>query len=292
MTYTLAIGDRTYSSWSLRGWLTFAPFGIDVTVRRAVMRTPAFAEMLEAFQPSRTVPALLIEDAGGRRVVWDSLAIAMAVAERHPDLNLWPADPAARALAMSITAEMHSGFTGIRSACPMNLEHAWEEFAPDEAVLKDLERIEAVWNMALEVSGGPWLFGEFSLADAFYAPVAMRIAGYRLPVGPEASAYVETQLGGTHLRQWRAEGLADAEKQPVYDMDLPRGPWPGPAVLEAKAVTGVEATNAACPYSGKPVSPDGLAEIGGTVIGFCNAGCRDKTVRDPEAWPKAMALLT
>ena len=140
MTYTLAIGDRTYSSWSLRGWLLFAAFDVPVTTRFAPMRTDDFVKMLEEFAPSRTVPSLKI---GDDVVIWDSLAMAEALAERHPEVAYWPADPVARGIARSITAEMHSSFTALRGACPMNLEHQWQEFEPDEGVLADLARLEA-----------------------------------------------------------------------------------------------------------------------------------------------------
>ena len=291
MTYTLAIGDRTYSSWSLRGWLIFAGFDIPVTLRYAVMRTPAFPDMLADFGPSRTVPTLRIDDSDGTRIVWDSLAIAMAVAERNPEVAFWPEAAKARAQAMSMTAEMHSGFTALRGACPMNLHHVWDGFAPGEDVQADLDRIATLWSQALETSGGPWLFGAFTLADAFFAPVAMRIAGYGLAVPAAAEAYVKTHLAALPFRRWRAEGQADREHQAVYDMDLPTLPWPGPRPVAAEAVTGLEAINTVCPYSAKPVAADSLARIDGRVIGFCNPRCRDKTVADPEAWPAAMALV-
>ena len=138
---------------------------------------------------------------------------------------------------------------------------------------------------------GPWLFGAYSLADVFFAPVAARVAGYGLPMGAAAMDYVAAHLADPAFRAWRAEGLTDPYVQAHYDLDLPERAWPGPKPLPARAVSGVRAINAACPFSGKPVAADSLAEVEGTVIGFCNPGCRDKVVADPEAWPKAMALI-
>ena len=117
----------------------------------------------------------------------------------------------------------------------------------------------------------------------------MRIAGYALPVGEAAQAYVEAHLAEPNFRRWRAMGKAAGDRQTAYDMDLATGPWPGPVPLAAEAVSQGEALNAECPNSGKPVTH--LMRVGDKTIGFCNAFCRDKTVADPEAWPKAMALL-
>ncbi len=292
MTATLAIVDPAYSSWSLRGWLLFRHFGLDVKLETAHLRNPDLGPLFERFAPARTVPALRLE--GGREpvLVWDSLAIAETLAERYPDIAFWPTGPAARGLARSLAAEMHAGFGALRSACPMNLRRAVAGFGPSEAVLADLARLETLWAAA-RASGaeGPWLFGGYSIADAFFAPVATRIATYDLPVGTEAAAYVAAHLADPVFRQWRAIGIADPVIQPQYEFDLPARPWPGPAPLPARAVSGVTAVNDVCPFSGRPVAADSLAEVAGTVIGFCNTGCRDKVVADPEAWPTAMALL-
>jgi glutathione S-transferase len=227
MPYVLAIGDRSYSSWSLRGWLMFARFGLPVTVRSAPMYTPAFAELLAGFGAARTVPALRIEDGARSAVLWDTLAIAETLAERHPDRGFWPPEPAARALARTLVAEMHAGFAPLRTACVTNLRRAYVGFEPDPAVRADLARIEALWAAA-PGSNGPWLFGAYSLADVFFAPVAARIATYGLPVGAAAAAYVAAHLADPAFREWRAAGLAEPHAQPHYDLDLPERPWPGP----------------------------------------------------------------
>lgn len=230
MSYLLAIGDRAYSSWSLRGWLSFARFGIPVEVATARLYSPDLAAVLAGFGLARTVPALRVTDPGGSFSLWDSLAIAETLAERHPDRGLWPADPAARAMARTLATEMHAGFLPLRAACPMNLRRAYAGFLPSPEVRDSLARLEALWAAAraLGRAEGPWLLGAYSLADVFFAPVAARIAAYDLPIGPEAAAYVAAHLADPAFRAWRAEGLADPVVQTHYDLDLPERPWPGP----------------------------------------------------------------
>ncbi len=287
MTYTLAIGDRGYSSWSLRGWLLFDAFGIPVRTHLVRLYSDPMTELLKDFFPAKTVPALRTDDG---TVVTDSMAIAEELATRHPDAGHWPRDRAARAAARSAAAEMHAGFTALRSHCPMNLRVSYADCQPTQAVLDDLTRLETVWAWARRQSGsdGPWLCGDYSAADVFYAPVATRIATYNLPVSAEAMAYVNAHLSHPSFRRWRAMGLVDGPDQEFYRRDYPQRSWPGPAPLPARAVEGSYAENSACPYSGKPVTH--VLETGGRRLGFCNAFCRDKTVADPEAWPAFMAL--
>lgn len=286
MTPDLAIGDRAYSSWSLRGWLLFDAFGLTVRVRTARLYTDELARVLEDFAPARTVPALRLE---GGAVIWDSLAIAETLHELHPHAGIWPQDAALRAMARSLAAEMHSSFGALRQGCPMNLRVSYADFTPAEAILADLRRIEALWDHATMRSGGPWLAGEYSAADVFFAPVAGRIAGYGLPVSARAQAYVAAHLAHPSFRRWRAMGLVDGADQPFYARpELAPRPWPGPAPLPARAVAGGPAGNTACPYSGKPVTD--FARIDGRVWGFCNPFCRDKTVADAAAWPAFVAM--
>ncbi len=287
MGYHLAIGDRSYSSWSLRGWLLFAHAGLPVKVAIGRLYSDDFARLLADFAPARLVPALRLPDG---TLVGETLAIAETLAERHPEAGLWPADPAARATARWLASEMHAGFDALRSHCPMNLRVSYSDCEPPAPVLQDLARIEQLWAMAREKfgAGGPWLFGRWSIADAFFAPVAARIAGYNLPVGPEAAAYVATQLADPHFRRWRAMGAADGPDQPFYKRDWPTHPWPGPAPRAARVAAG-PSVNTACPYSGEPVTD--FLEMDGRVWGFCNAFCRDKTLADPEAWPKFMEMV-
>jgi glutathione S-transferase len=280
MTSDLLIGDYAYSSWSLRGWLMFDHFGVPVRTTMVDFASGDVAEQLTAHAPARTVPTFLTPDGVA---VSDSLAIAEEVASRFPEADLWPADPAARAMARTLAAEMHSGFAALRQACPMNLRTAYRDVPVSAEVQANLDRIEVIWGHALDRFGGPWLCGAYSAADAFYAPVAARIAGYRLTVGPVAAAYVAAHLADPSFRRWRAMGLVRGATLARYARDYPQVAWPGPAPLAAKAVESGVAENAGCLYSGKPVTH--LLEAGGRVFGFCNAFCRDKTVADPLAWP-------
>lgn len=287
MPYDLAIGDRAYSSWSLRGWLLFDAFGIPVKTHFARLYTDELPILLKDFFPAKTVPVMRTPEG---HVVPESLAIAEELASRHPEAGHWPVDPKARAIARVLAAEMHAGFTALRNHCAMNLRVSYAHCAPTEAVLADLARLETIWSWARQETGakGPWLCGAYSAADAFFAPVAGRIAGHNLPVSPAARGYVAAHLAHPSFRRWRAMGLVDGADQPFYLRDWPQRVWPGPVPLAAKAVEGTQAKNAACPYSGKPVTH--VLQIAGRRFGFCNAFCRDKTVADPEAWPKFMAL--
>ncbi|MCY1127073.1 glutathione S-transferase [Frigidibacter sp. RF13] len=289
MTYDLAIGDRTYSSWSLRGWLFFEKFGLPVKVHTARLYTDEVKTLLQGFAPARLVPAMKTPEG---EVVGESIAILETLAERHPRAGHWPADPAARAMARYLVAEMHAGFRDLRSDCPMNLAKSFAGRPVSDAVRADLARLEDIWSRARARFGanGPWLFGTYSGADAFFAPVAARIATYDLPVGPEAAAYVAAHLADPTFRRWRAMGLAQNFEQPSY---IPyygkvERPWPGPAPRTATLADG-RSENAACPYSGKPVSH--FLQMDGRIWGFCNAFCRDKTLHDPEAFPAFMAMV-
>lgn len=285
MTYDLAIGDRAYSSWSLRGWLLFDAFGIPVRCLTARLYSDELPALLSGFAPARTVPALRTPEGA---VLWDTFAIAETLAERHPHAGIWPAGAGLRALARSLAAEMHASFQALRTACPMNLRVSYAGFVPDAGVRADLDRIEALWAHALDRSGGPWLCGGWSAADVFFAPVAGRIAGYGLAVGPRSAAYVAAQLAHPSFRRWRAMALVDGPDQDVYRRPFARRPWPGPAPLPARAVAAGRAENARCPCGGGPAAH--LLEAGGRVFGFCSAFCRDRTAADPEAWPEFMGV--
>lgn len=286
MTYTLLIADRAYSSWSLRGWLPFAAFDIPVKTQVTRLYDDRFQQDLAGFAPARTVP---VARAPEGLLLSDSLAIAWHLAEAFPDKGLLPADPALRTQAMNLITEMHAGFGHLRAACPMNLRTAWAGFESSDEVQADLARLDRIWGEALAASGGPWLCRTYSLADVFYAPVATRIATYGLTVTETCRTYVEAHLHEPNFRRWRAMGLVDGPDQSFYEMGLDRAPFPAPPALPAHAVDAGPSENAACPYSGGPVTD--FLEIEGRVFGFCNPFCRDKTVADPEAWPEFMALL-
>ena len=287
MNYHLLIGDRAWSSWSLRAWLLFDVFDLPVRVSHARLYDPQLQDMLATFPPARTVPALRLPEG---TVISESIAIAEELASRHPEAGIWPEDPARRATARMLSAEMHSGFQALRDHCPMNLRVSYQECDPPPAVLADLTRFERLLSHARELAGpGPWLLGSYSAADAFFTPLAARIAGYNLPVGAETMVWVNAALSHPSFRRWRAMGMVDGPEQPVYRRDWPRRDWPGPVPLAARAVEGSDAVNQSCPYSGRPVSH--VLEIGAQRYGFCNAFCRDKTLADAEAWPAFMSLL-
>lgn len=285
MTYQLLIGQRGHSSWSLRGWLPFAAFDIDVSVVTTRIYSDEFVGEVAAFGGAGTVPVAKTPEGG---LLTDSIAIAWHLAEAFPNRGLLPQDPKDRAEAISLISEMHSGFTALRGNCPMNLYTGWANYETPPDVQADLDRVDALWSRALDRSGGPFLYGAYTLADVFYAPVATRIATYNLSVSDTAQTYVQAHLAHPDFRRWRAMGRAEGPELPQYFMPLERAPFPSVPTIEARAVDAGTPENALCPYSGKPVTH--LAEIGGRVFGFCNAFCRDKTVADAGAWPAFMQI--
>ncbi len=292
MSYDLYLGDRTFSSWSLRGWLMFEKFDIDCRPHMVGLYRGTLRNDLADLAPARLVPVMRCPDG---TVVGETPAMAETLAERHPDAGLWPREARARALARWLVSEMHAGFVALRNECPMQLERRYQGFAPSPAVRADLARLQELWQLARarHGTGGPWLFGDYSLADVFFAPVAARIAGYDLPVEDEAAAQVRLHLADPAFRRWRAMGLCRSYDPWPYPQDLPVTAWPGPAPLVARALDSGPAINDACPFSGKPVTH--FLEIatrpGPRVVGFCNAFCRDKTGADPLAWPQVASLL-
>lgn len=224
MEYDLFIGDRTFSSWSLRGWLMLEKFGLPYRVHMVGLYGGDMPSEMAPLAPARLVPALRLPDG---EVVGETLAMAETLAERHPDVAMWPQDPTTRSRARWLCAAMTAGFGALRQACPMQLQHVNNGFAPSDAVRADLARIEELWAFAREKAGeGPWLFGAYSLADVFYAPVCARIAGYDLQVSEKARAYCMETLQDPAFRAWRAEGLTVTYDPFPYDLGLPTKPWP------------------------------------------------------------------
>ena len=212
----LYIGNKNYSSWSMRPWVLLKQAGI--AFEEVVVRFDSFAadsnfkKTLSNVSPTGKVPAL--QD--GELVVWDTLAIAEYVAEQHPEKALWPTDKASRAMARSLCAEMHSGFTGLRSACPMNIEASLPEvgalvWRDKPAVRADVQRLEQMWQSLLKRHGGPMLFGEFSIADAYFAPVCMRLKTYALPVPADIAAYVQRVIELPGVKAWIDGALAEKD---------------------------------------------------------------------------------
>lgn len=200
-------------------------FGLPYNITTVGLYSGTMQADLAHLQPACTVPVM--QTAAGH-VVTDSLAMAETLVEENPDVALYPIDPAARALARSMIAEMHSGFGALRSACPMMLEFCWNGFVPSKDVRADLARIETLWGLARarHAAEGPWLFGDYSLADVFYAPVAMRIMAYDLPVSDAARDYVMAHVNDPAIQSWRAEGITVTYDPWPYPQDLARKPWP------------------------------------------------------------------
>ncbi|NYH97659.1 glutathione S-transferase family protein [Cupriavidus plantarum] len=196
----LVIGNKKYSSWSLRPWLLLRQAGIAFEEINVRLSTPEFATEIRKHSPSGKVPVLI----DGDLHVWDSLAISEYVAERFPEKQLWPADAAARAHARSVCAEMHAGFQQVRSQLPMNVTAVLPGMGWNTAVQRDVDRIAAIWSELRARHGdkGPFLFGTFTVADAFYAPVVSRFATYGIHLPDDAKAYADFILSLPSMQEW------------------------------------------------------------------------------------------
>jgi glutathione S-transferase len=218
----LYIGNKNYSSWSLRPWVLMKHAGIafdEVKVRLSFEQDSEFKRKLAGISPAGRVP-VLVDDAFA---VWDTLAIAEYLAEKFPNKQLWPSDVKARARTRSVCAEMHSGFDALRSHFPMNIEASLPEVGArllreQPAAASDLNRIVQMWSQQLDQTGGPFLFGAFSIADAYFAPVCSRIQTYALPVPPLVAAYVGHVFALPAMHAWVED--AKAEKD-FLDFDEP-----------------------------------------------------------------------
>jgi glutathione S-transferase len=197
--WTLTIGNKAYSSWSMRPWILLRHFGIPFTDVTVPLDQPTTAAEIGQHSPTNRVPAL----AADGLVVWESLAIIEYVAERFPEHAIWPADRGARAMARALAAEMHAGFQRLRQACPTNFRRARRAIALPDDVRHDVERIEAAWATARARfgAGGPFLFGAFTAADAMFAPVVNRFDTYAVPVRPETQRYMAAIMA---LPAWQA----------------------------------------------------------------------------------------
>ena len=213
----LLIGNKNYSSWSMRPWVLLTQFDLPFEEVRIPFESFAadsrFKAAVAERSPAGKVP-ILVDDDGF--AVWDSLAIAEYVAEKFPDKALWPRDARRRARARSVCAEMHSGFGTLRDVFGMNIEAAMPEvgarvLAENAAARADLARMTQLWQEALAASGGPFLFGEFSIADAYFAPVVMRLRTYALPVPDDVAAYVERATAAKGTAAWIRGALAEKE---------------------------------------------------------------------------------
>jgi len=204
----IVVGTKKWSSWSLRPWLALKHTGADFKETLVELRQVGQADELAKHSPSHLVPVLK----DGDLVVWDSLAICEYLHEKFPQARLWPADPTLRALGRSTAAEMHAGFSSLRGECPMELETR-KSVAISEATQNDVRRIVERWNQLLKRSGGPFLLGEWSIADAFYTPVATRFRTYGVHLSDYgdaglAGAYCERLLETPEYLAWEADALA------------------------------------------------------------------------------------
>ncbi len=206
---TPVIGNKNYSSWSMRPWVLMKQLGIPFTEKKLRFHSDEWNAEIERWSPSRLVPVLW----RGNEAVWDTLAIAETLNEWYPDKGVWPRDPHARAFARSASAEMHSGFRDLRSHMPMNIRasHPGKGMKPE--VQANIDRIEVLWAEARRRfgSGGPFLFGAFCAADAMYAPVVTRFRTYAVKLSPEAQRYCEAMLAAPGVRAWIDEAVQEKE---------------------------------------------------------------------------------
>ncbi|WP_037412040.1 glutathione S-transferase family protein [Silanimonas lenta] len=202
----LVIGNKNYSSWSLRPWLLMRQFGLPFEERLLPLDTPEFRERIPALSPSGRVPVL--HDGG--RVIWDSLAICEYVNEVHLGGRGWPADPGRRALARSAAAEMHSGFAALRAQLPMNCRRQPSGRCWDAAAEADIRRVQALWaDLRREAGEGPFLLGDFGIVDAMFAPVVIRFRSYGVPLSATAAAWCETMAALPAMQAWIEAGVRE-----------------------------------------------------------------------------------
>jgi glutathione S-transferase len=213
--YTLHIGNKHYSSWSLRPWVLMRELQIPFDERLTPFDHESNNAAFRRFSPTGKVPCLVDDGT----TVWDSLAIAEYLAERHPDV--WPADAGQRAWARCAAAEMHSGFNSLRDTCPMACGLRVRLRDAQAALQVDLDRLEALWSQGLALSGGPYLAGSrFGAVDAFFAPVAFRIQSYDLQLSPQHLGYARRLLELPSMREWYIAALAETTHDPAHDKEI------------------------------------------------------------------------
>jgi glutathione S-transferase len=212
--FDLYIGNKNYSSWSLRPWLLMKHFGVPFTEHMVSVAGRDYNPELKPLAGNARVPSL--HEDGFQ--VWESIAIAEFLAERYP--AMWPADDKARARARSISAEMHAGFAKLRTAMPMNLKFKLKGKPAAPEVQRDIDRVIEIWEEArssFATADGPWLFGDFSVADAMFAPIACRFDVYNVALPPVAAAWRDTLLAHPAMREWSAAALLESEAHAHYD---------------------------------------------------------------------------
>jgi glutathione S-transferase len=219
MTLKLVIGNKNYSSWSMRPWLAMR--GCNIAFEEVFIPIytddKADKDRILSFSPAGKVPILI----DGDIAVWDSLAIIEYLAERFPDAGLWPKDVAERAHARSISAEMHSGFVPLRSTCAMNLRRPVRAVALSDDARANVARIEQIWSECRmrHAAHGPFLFGAFSAADAMFAPIVHRFRTYAVELSPQAKTYMDTMWTFPAFAEWTRDGLAETIVIPKFEND-------------------------------------------------------------------------
>ena len=213
--FQLYIANKNYSSWSLRPWLHLKQSGIPFTEHRVPLYTREWDETIPKISPSGRLPALR----DGEVVVWDSLAIIEYARDRFPEAVGWPSGAAARAMALSVSAEMHSGFAALRQEMPMNCRAGVPGLAISEEASEDVARIKDVWRSCRENfgAGGPWLFGGFTVADVMYAPIALRFQTYCIPLEGREQAYAQALVELPAMRDWVREAAIEKEVLEAYE---------------------------------------------------------------------------
>ena len=215
---TLIIGNKNVSSWSMRPWVAAVAFGIPFTEIKLLLDQPDTANQIARYSHAGRVPVLM----SGDMTVWDSLAITEYLAEQFPDQHMWPQDVAARALARAIVAEMHSGFSELRSSMSMNVKARLPGRGRTPGAQADIGRICEIFEDCLSRFGHHhYLFGDFSIADAFYAPVVCRFKTYGVALAPALQAYCDRVLAHPAVARWVKEAMEETDPTPLHDADLP-----------------------------------------------------------------------
>ena len=210
----LLIGDKNYSSWSMRPWVLMKHFGVPFVEVWVRLNEPDTKEAILAHSPSGKVPCLVADDGSS---VWDSLAIAETLAERFPQHAMWPRDPVMRGHARCVSAEMHSGFGDMRTNMWMNIRASFPGKGATPGALADIARIDEIWTDCICDYGGPFLFGEFSIADAMYAPVVMRFNTWKPALSEMAAAYAERVMQVPAVQAWIQDALHEGHAVAHYD---------------------------------------------------------------------------
>ena len=208
---TLVFGNKNYSSWSMRPWVLLRQFGIPFKERLIKFETPDWDANIATLSPSKLVPVLWEGEPGKGFATWDTLGIAERVAELFPDKAIWPRDGKARAHARSYSAEMHSGFRALRGAMPMNIRSSLPGKGHTPEALADAARVHAIWRECLQQSGGPFLFGEFSAADAMFAPVVTRFITYALKLDADLQKYSDAVMNAKGVADWVVEAKKETD---------------------------------------------------------------------------------